>query len=95
VHWKALVWVGSPILTSASLRSTLETGVLSPRPAPEILSTEVAAWAHWSGVGEAGPTNIWHNMALFTILPAVPLGNTQMAPGGAEREIPRPNPIAC
>jgi hypothetical protein len=46
VPWNALVWVGSSIVTSASLRSTLETGVLSPRSGPEILSTEEPHQGH-------------------------------------------------
>jgi hypothetical protein len=82
VPWNALGWVGSSILTSASLRSTLETGILSPRSGPEIFSTEAAAWAHWSGGWRGRSTNLWHNMALFTknnaVLRAVPLGNTHI-----------------
>jgi hypothetical protein len=52
VPWNALIWVGSSVLTSASLRSTLEMGVLAPkhfRPKPRLGHIGV-------GMGLAGPT---------------------------------------
>jgi hypothetical protein len=95
----ALVWVGSSILTSASLRSTLETGVWSPRSGPEIFSTEVVVWEHQRG-GVGGRAYqlcviMWrflHNARHTAPAPHLVISNAQMAPGGTNATPPNPPP---
>jgi hypothetical protein len=60
-------------------------GVWSPRSGPEIFLTKVTVTLVQQIFGIT-----WRFLQKpSAVLPAVPLGNTQMAPGGAERETPR------